>query len=334
MKSLNSWKHPRKHFSNAIDSEWYQLIAKMYSDIIEATFEFYKTKHYRPVCLPITCGSISSPMGLGSDSLPVKIKLFNKKIYLADSMQFYLEYMLRHNVDGVYYIMPSFRGEDPDKRHLNEFFHSEAEIRGNLNDVMILVEEYIRFITKFILKKIEKNTPISPEHLLKINRFVHSKSAFPKITFHEALNLLGKEKYFKKIYKDVYDINKKGERELIKLYDGPVWLTHFPKEITPFYQAVDKDRRCTLNADLLMGIGETAGCGERHKDYQSTLKSLREHQVNPSQYNWYLNLKRKYAIQTAGFGLGIERYLLWILNHHDIRDIPILPRIKNINIYM
>lgn len=107
---LSSWNCPRQHFHNALTSDWYKLIGKLYAGIIEATLDFYRTKKFLPVCLPVTCNSVSSPMGLGSDSEPVAIKLFDKKIYLSDSMQFYLEYMLRQIGEGVYYIMPSFRG--------------------------------------------------------------------------------------------------------------------------------------------------------------------------------------------------------------------------------
>ena len=66
--------------------------------------------------MPITSESVTSPMGLGSDSLPVSVELFDKNVYLADSMQFYLEYLLRQHPQGVFYIMPTFRGEEPDDR--------------------------------------------------------------------------------------------------------------------------------------------------------------------------------------------------------------------------
>ena len=103
--------------------------------------------------LPVTTGSISSPMGRGSDSLPVKINLEGVNTYLADSMQFLLEYGCRLNSNGVYYVMPSFRGEKADNRHLCQFYHSEAEIPGTLNDVMNLVDEYIKYLSRELLKQ-------------------------------------------------------------------------------------------------------------------------------------------------------------------------------------
>ena len=84
------------------------------------------SKNIKNMFLPITTGSISSPMGLGSDSLPVKINLNGVPTYLADSMQFLLEYGNRFCKNGVWYIMPSFRGEQEDERHLSQFYHSEV----------------------------------------------------------------------------------------------------------------------------------------------------------------------------------------------------------------
>ena len=97
--------------------------------------------------LPVTTGSISSPMGRGSDSLTVRINLEGIDTYLADSMQFLLEYGCRLNLKGVYYVMPSFRGEKADERHLCQFYHSEAEIPGKLENVMNLVDEYIKYLS-------------------------------------------------------------------------------------------------------------------------------------------------------------------------------------------
>lgn len=84
--------------------------------ILTSSVEFYKKRDIHWLSAPITTGTISSPMGLGSDSMPVKISLDNHETYLADSMQFLLEYGCRIFDHGCWYIMPSFRGEAVDKR--------------------------------------------------------------------------------------------------------------------------------------------------------------------------------------------------------------------------
>lgn len=61
-------------------------------------------------------------------------------------------------------------------------------------------------------------------------------------------------------------------------------------------------------------------------------KSLKQHQVSPEEYEWYCKMKQLYPLKTSGYGLGIERYLLWVLNHNDIRDCQLLPRFNGENI--
>jgi asparaginyl-tRNA synthetase len=95
-------------------------------------------------------------MGLGSDSLPVHVELGGVNTYLADSMQFMLELACRLTGRDCYYIMPSFRGEACDETHLSQFFHSEAEIRGDLADVMAVVDEYILHLAGGLLDRHEE----------------------------------------------------------------------------------------------------------------------------------------------------------------------------------
>lgn len=142
-----SWRNINNHFLEVLNSDWYKKLCLLQDFINVYTVLFYKNKGITTMHLPITTGAVSSPMGLGSDSQPVKIKMFDIDTYLADSMQFMLEYGCRINGKGAYYIMPSFRGEKADDRHLCQFYHSEAEIVGRLQDVMNLVEEYVRFLS-------------------------------------------------------------------------------------------------------------------------------------------------------------------------------------------
>ena len=90
--------------------------------------------------MPLTTSGVSGPAGLDSDSFPVEIELLGVKTHLADSMQFMLEMGCRLHRGGVYYLMPSFRGEQTDCYHLPQFHHAEVEITGLLPDVIALAE--------------------------------------------------------------------------------------------------------------------------------------------------------------------------------------------------
>src|SRR5712692_1661310 len=139
------------HYLMALSDPWFTTLVEIQSVISLSTLQFFCGKGLKTLHLPITTWSISSPVGLGSDSLPVKIDLFGVPTYLADSMQFMLEYGCRLHKGGSFYLMQSFRGESADETHLCQFYHSEAEIIGPMEEMMSLVEEYLRYMSTEIL---------------------------------------------------------------------------------------------------------------------------------------------------------------------------------------
>ena len=332
MREPNLWKSEKDFYLNVLVNPWYKLLVKLENLVSMETMKFYEEKGIITMHLPVTTGSISSPMGRGSDSLPVKVNLEGIDTYLADSMQFLLEYGCRLNEKGVYYVMPSFRGEKAHERHLCQFYHSEAEIPGNLEDVMNLVEEYVKYLSKKILENFKEELEKAIGDISHIEKIANYKGNFPRITFNQAEQAL-KEKFGDNIndyieYNDGWrNITRKAEQELIKIYDGIVWITNYDILAVPFYQKFDDDLAgSTKNADLLFGIGETVGCGERYQNDMDLLKSMKLHEVDKEEYEWYIKLKEKYPLQTAGFGMGIERYLMWVLKASDIRNMQICLR--------
>jgi asparaginyl-tRNA synthetase len=279
------------------------------------------------VHLPLTTNAISSPMGLGSDSKPLAVEIAGKPCFLADSMQFMLEYACRLNNSGAWYIMPSFRAEPADATHLNEFFHSEAEISGALDDIMCVVEEYLRSITSGALDRMRKVTVVNQD-LSHIEAFLEGPS-IPAITFEEAVVTLRADPTFINIHDGWRTITRKGEQKLLSMFGGPVWLTQFDHLSVPFYQAYipGTDRRLAANADLLCGLGELVGAGERHATGEEVREALDHHEVPPTDYEWYINMKDTYPMHTAGFGMGVERWLQWLTKNPDIRNLSIIPRV-------
>ncbi len=329
-KNWQNTNDETNHFHDGLNHPWYQLLFDLSSSIAFATYSFFKEKEYSVALPPITCGSVTSPMGLGSDSLPVKINLFGEPTYLADSMQFHLEYLLRHQEKGVFYIMPSFRGEEPDYRHLNQFFHIEAEIRGDLSDVIQCVNAYLTYILESIYKKHYDDILKFIGNTRHIESFLNKKS--PEIIyFKDAIKLLKNEaKFFNFHEHKIIGLNHLGEKTLMEQIGESIWLSHLPRIGVPFYQANDSDdSQSALAADFLAGIGEIIGCGERHTNATDLVAAIQEREVASTEYEWYIQLKQLYPLKTSGFGLGLERLLLWILKHDDIRDIPIIQRLKN-----
>lgn len=267
-------------------------------------------------------------MGLGSDSLPVKVDLLGQSTYLADSMQFMLEYGCRLADAGAWYIMPSFRGEDADATHLSQFIHSEAEIPGTLHDVKTVVEEYLVALTRAALEEFsEEITAVAggTQHL----EALISSAPFPSLTFDDAVEHLGRD-----AASVIHDpagfrrITRAGERRLMAEISPFVWLTNFDHLSVPFYQARVQGTNLAANADLLFGIGEVVGAGERHPDGASTVEALAGHQVPAEDYSWYVTMKEEAPMLTSGFGMGVERWMMWVLNHDDIRDLQVVPRLN------
>lgn len=146
------------------------------------------------------------------------------------------------------------------------------------------------------------------------------------MTFEEATELLKDDEYIKS-HGEYRTITSAGEKVLMDKFGGFIWLTHFDHLSVPFYQKFsDEDKKYALNADLLMGIGETVGAGERHLTRADVEDALEVHKVSKESYKWYLDMKEINEVQTAGFGLGVERFLLWLLSHDDISDMQLVPR--------
>lgn len=329
--TTSRWEDPAR-FIHIISDPWYKLLIRMQHVVSLSTFEFWESRKALTIHLPITTNAVSSPMGLGSDSLPVEIDLFNQRTYLADSMQFMLEYGCRFHESGCFYLMPSFRGEDADTTHLCQFYHSEVEMSCGLEDAISTADAYFRHVAQATLQH-------CADDLRKYaNGTVHIEDAlalkeYPQVPFEEAVGILQDDSRFVTHASGWRNITRAGEQELLRHFDSPLWLTHWDHLAVPFYQAfADEAGRTARNADFLLGFGEVIGLGERHRTGDEALAALRKHEVDPAPYRWYLDMKNAHPMVTSGFGMGVERYLKWALGHHDIRDLQLLPRFNGIAI--
>ena len=326
-----SWKNLNTHYKVVLKSDWYRKLCLFQNEFNYVTTLFYKELGIQNFQFPLTTISISSPMGLGSDSSPVKVNIGGIDTFLADSMQFFLEYTRRLSDKGTYYLAPSFRGEKADKRHLSQFLHSEAEIAGGLEEVVDLCQNYLECLVTYFLKNCANEIEEITNSLVHLEDFLKICHRIPRCTFEEAAKILKDNSSFIKSWGSYRTINSKGEKRLMEYFGGYVWLTKFDHMAVPFYQKFDpEDQNKALNADLLMGIGETIGSGERHFSGVEVKKALGKHRVSSKPYRWYIYMKEKYPLQTSGFGMGVERFFLWLFKHDDIRDCQLLPRFNGI----
>lgn len=321
----------RDHYLRALDDKWYRALVELQTVFATATFEYFRD--YANLFLPLTTNSVSSPMGHGSDSLPVQIELAGQSTYLADSMQFMLEYGCRlTDRPGCWYLMPSFRGEEIDESHLSQFMHAEAEIRGGLEDVMMLVDGYVAHLCAAILDT-------CAEHVVsvagKIDHLVAgAEGGFPRVSFDEAVATLGGDpRYVQPCADHARALTRAGEQRLLAVLGEFVWVIEPDHLSVPFYQAFsDEAEMKALAGDLLFGLGEVVGAGERHSGTESLGRALSLHGVDQESYAWYTDMREARPMRTSGFGLGTERFFCWALQHGDIRDCQVLPRGRTIQV--
>lgn len=322
--AADSTECTENRYLRILGDPWYRALVELQDLISYETAMFWRERDVKCLHLPITTNSISSPMGVGSDSLPVAVNLFGIPTYLADSMQFMLEYGCRLAGEGVYYLMPSFRGEDADTTHLNQFMHSEAEVPGTLDGVITLADAYVRRLALAALNMPGDSIAKQAGSVNHIEVFLGRPSA--RVTFDEAVNLLDAEPTYFKMGDGWRTITRAGEQALLSRLESAVWLTNFDRLAVPFYQSADEATGKALNADLLLGPGELIGAGERHATGAEASKALIHHGVDQEDYSWYVRMKDAYPMRTSGFGMGVERFLMWLLRHNDIRDMQILER--------
>jgi asparaginyl-tRNA synthetase len=318
-----------EYYLKAPEEPWYRTIAEIQSTISFATHDFFRAEGLRTLHLPLTTSSITCPMGLGSDSTPVEIDLFGVRTYLADSEQFLLEYGCRLFDRGCFCNLPSHRGEAPDRTHLSQFYHVEAEIPGTFEDAIALAERYLLHLARELVKELGRELAEIAGSLSHLNAFRDRHAPIPRVSVDEAATLLNVTDLIAHDDPPFRTITLEGERKLIERYGGFVWLVDLDHLGGPFFQAFkDLARRSGKAADLLFGVGEVIGLGERHTAADDLREALRLHQVPEEPYEWYIKMRERFPMRTSGFGLGVERFVCWLLQHGDIRDCQLFPRIN------
>lgn len=341
---------PKNHYKHLSTSSYYHALIVLRHYIKMASDYYFGVKQKaKNIDLFMFTPCVSSPMGSGSDSEPIPFKFGGLDTYLTDSSQFGFEPLLLNEFDKVYCYLPSMRGEDCDCRHLNQFYHCEMEMKGDLNSLIPVLEGYIKILAETlmqmenIIKKISQDSDKTFQYLENIIKIKN----FPVITFDEAVALLVKNKKDKLINFTEHgnDIRSEGEIELMKMLNvkTPLWVTNFDRDMVPFYQKPDPNNPDkTINADLLFPpilrgafSGEVIGAGQRQDNPNEMYESLkRQGNISATPYEWYIDLRRqKKYTTTSGFGLGVERFIAWSLGKNNIRDAIIYPRQKNIITY-
>lgn len=238
---------------------------------------------------------------------------------------------------NIYTFGPTFRAENSNTtRHAAEFWMIEPEIAfADLKDDMILAEGMLKYVIRYVMEH-------APEEMAFFNQFVDKglierlegvlNSEFGHITYTEAVELLEKhnDEFDYKVYWGC-DLQTEHERYLTEqIFKRPVFVTDYPKEIKAFYMKLNDDGKTVAAMDCLVpGIGEIIGGSQREDDYDKLLARMKELNLNPEDYQFYLDLRKYGSARHAGFGLGFERCVMYLTGMGNIRDVIPFPRTVN-----
>ena len=239
----------------------------------------------------------------------------------------------------IYTFGPSFRAENSNTtRHLAEFWHVEPEIAfAELPDVIEVAEELLKYLINAVLTECPDEIKFFDSFVEKglIEKLTHvATSDFAVCEYTKAIEILEKENSrFEFPVKWGSDLQSEHEKFLTEqVFQRPVFVTNYPKEIKSFYMKQNPDGKTVAATDLLVpGIGEIIGGSEREADYEKLLSAMKERNMDLSAYKQYLDLRVFGSVPHGGFGLGFERFVMYVTGMENIRDVILLPRwTKNI----
>ncbi len=329
----------------------FQAVFRVRSLCAYAIHKFFQERDFVYVHTPLITGSDCEGAGemfqvttLDLEHLPKTAEgavdysqdFFNKKTSLTVSGQLNGE-TYAQAFRNIYTFGPTFRAENSNTtRHAAEFWMVEPEISfADLEDNMNLAESMLKYIIRFVMEQAPEemnffNSFVDKGLLERLNNVVNSD--FARVTYTEAVELLEKnnDKFDYKVSWGC-DLQTEHERYLTEqIYKRPVFVTDYPKDIKAFYMKMNDDNKTVAAVDCLVpGIGEIIGGSQREDDYDKLLARMKELDLNPEEYDFYLDLRKYGSTRHAGFGLGFERCVMYLTGMSNIRDVIPFPRTVN-----
>jgi asparaginyl-tRNA synthetase len=328
----------------------YGAIFRIRSELSFAIHKFFKDRGFTYIHTPVLTGSDCEGAGelfkvttLDLDSVPKKdgktdfsLDFFGTATNLTVSGQLSAE-MFALSLGDVYTFGPTFRAENSNtSRHVAEFWMVEPEMAfSNLKDSMDLSEEFLKYLTGYILdecgddlelfaKYVNKNLMTTLEGLIS--------SDFTRISYKEAIDILNKSGQKFEFEVDFgKDLQSEHERYLTEHYfKKPVIIYNYCKNIKPFYMRINDDNKTVAAMDVLVpNIGEIIGGSQREERLKVLEARLDEMGLSKKDYWWYIESRRYGSVPHSGFGLGFERLLMFLTGVTNIRDVIPFPRTPN-----
>ena len=329
-------------------SNTFAAVFRIRSIVSYAIHKFFQEQNFVYVHTPIITGSdaegagemfrvttldMNQPPKTEDGKIDYSKDFFGKETNMTVSGQLEAEtYALAFR--NVYTFGPTFRAENSyTARHASEFWMIEPEIAfADLQDNMRLAEDMIKYIINYVLENAPEemnffNSVIDKGLIERLNNIVNSE--FGRVTYTEAVDLLKKSgKEFQYPVEWGIDLQTEHERFLTEeIFKKPLFVTDYPKDIKAFYMRLNDDGKTVAACDLLVpGVGEIIGGSQREERLDVLTRRMEELGLCEKDYWWYLDLRKYGGVKHAGYGLGLERIILYITGMSNIRDVLPFPR--------
>ena len=356
----HSFEFLRENAHLRVRTKTLSSVFRIRSEVSYAIHNFFNKNNFYYIHTPIITGSDAEGAGemfrvttLDSNkkNLDFSEDFFGKETNLTVSGQLEAE-ALALGLGNVYTFGPTFRAENSNtSRHLAEFWMIEPEMAFyDLNDNMNLAEEFIQNVIKhtyekckddivFLSDRLEKEEMSKPKDqrselsLIEKIEFVINNN-FKRVTYSDAFQILrnskpNKKGKFKYPVKDWgIDFQSEHERFLVeKHFKCPVIVYDYPAKIKAFYMRLNDDKKTVRAMDILFpGIGEIVGGSQREERLDILNERVEALGIEKEELWWYLDLRKYGTVKHSGFGLGLERLILFITGMNNIRDVIPFPR--------
>ncbi len=303
-----------------VRSKKQNAILKIRHRIVKAIRDFFDSHDF-----VLFDGPIITPNASEGTSTLFETPYFDLgKAYLTQSSQLYAEAGAM-SFGKVYTFGPTFRAEkSKTRRHLTEFWMVEPEMAFyDLDDDMDLAEEFLEYIVQTVLEERKEELKILERDTSKLEKVVRP---FPRISYDEAVEILHKNG---KDFEWGDDFGAPDETVISEQFDRPVMVHRYPAAVKAFYMKRDpENEKLALAVDVLApeGYGEIIGGSQREDDYDTLVKRIQEHNLPMDFFQWYLDLRRYGSVPHSGFGLGLERTVMWICGLEHLREAIPFPR--------
>ena len=297
-----------------IRTERQHAILRVRAEVVASVRRFFDDRGFiladTPIFTPAACEGTTT-------LFPVQY-FDDATAYLTQSGQLYNEADAMA-LGRVYCFGPTFRAEkSKTRRHLTEFWMVEPEVAfATLDDVIKLAEDLVSYVVQRVL---ERRMPELKRLERDVSRLEHVQPPFPRISYDEAVKMLNEKG---QPFEWGGDFGAPDETLISSQFDRPVAVHRYPSKVKAFYMEPDPARpEVALCCDVLApeGYGEIIGGSQRIADYALLLRRIKEHDLPPEAFEWYLDLRRYGTVPHGGFGMGIERVVSWICGLDHLRE--------------